>query len=136
MLANKQQESFDDRGSPVSTPGRFSRPHTWSTKVRFELADPTHQVITGKTIDKVTNYGGSTLIPPRTLPQGEQMAIPRYYRIHVRGDAEEDLAADGTRSRCKVRPRSRHFEEFAHFIAPKISRPDRGKEDYIPPHRS
>ncbi len=24
-------------------------------KVRFELADPTHQVITGKTIDKVTN---------------------------------------------------------------------------------
>jgi hypothetical protein len=36
-------------------------------KVRFELADPTHQVITGKTFDKVTNYGGSTLIPPRTL---------------------------------------------------------------------
>jgi Family of unknown function (DUF6130) len=33
-------------------------------KVRFELADPTHQVITEKTIDKVTNYGGSTLIPP------------------------------------------------------------------------
>src|SRR6266481_4666020 len=28
MLANKQQESFDDRGSPVATPGRFSRPHT------------------------------------------------------------------------------------------------------------
>jgi hypothetical protein len=27
--------------------------------VRFELADPTHQVITGKTIDKVTNYGGA-----------------------------------------------------------------------------
>ena len=46
-------------------------------KVRFEPADPTHQVITGKTIDKVTNYGGSTLIPPRTLPQGEQTAIPR-----------------------------------------------------------
>ena len=46
-------------------------------KVRFELADPTQQVITGKTIDKVTNYGGSTLIPPRTLPQGEHMAIPR-----------------------------------------------------------
>ena len=32
-------------------------------KVRFELAHPTHQVITGKTIDNVTNYGGRTLIP-------------------------------------------------------------------------
>jgi Family of unknown function (DUF6130) len=99
MLANKQQESFDDRLRADSV-GLTLGPH----KVRFELADPTHQVITGKTIDKVTNYGGSTLIPPRTLPQGEQMAIPRRYRIHVRGDAEEDLAADGTRSRCNVRP--------------------------------
>jgi predicted enzyme related to lactoylglutathione lyase len=46
-------------------------------KVRFELADPTHEVITSNTINKVTNYGGSILIPPRTLPQGEQMAILR-----------------------------------------------------------
>jgi len=38
-----------------------------SHKVRFELADPTHQVITGKTIDEVTNYGGNTLIPPRKV---------------------------------------------------------------------
>jgi hypothetical protein len=37
-------------------------------KVRFELADPAHQAITSKTMKKVTNYGGSTLIPPRTLP--------------------------------------------------------------------
>src|SRR5258708_38723743 len=53
--------------------GRTPGPH----KVRFELADSTHQVIASKTIDKVTNYGGSTLIPLRTLPQGEQMAILR-----------------------------------------------------------
>ena len=57
-----------------------------------------------------------------------------------RGDTDDDLAADGTRSRCDVCLRSammsRHLEEFVHFIAPKISRPNRGKEDYIPPHRS
>jgi predicted enzyme related to lactoylglutathione lyase len=29
------------------------------------------------TIDKVIKYGGSILIPPQTLPQGEQMAILR-----------------------------------------------------------
>ena len=85
--------------------------------MRFDLADTTHQVITSKTDDSARPYG-----------------------IDVRGDADEDLAADGTRSRCNVRLRSalmsRHFEEFAHFIAPKISRPNRGKEDYIPPHRS
>jgi hypothetical protein len=50
-------------------------------KVRFELADPTHQVITGKTIDKVTNYGGSTLIPPRTRTT---LFAPRRWRTSFR----------------------------------------------------
>ena len=51
-------------------------------KVRFELPEPTHQGITSKTIDKVTEYGGNILIPPRTLQQGEQMAILREREIY------------------------------------------------------
>jgi hypothetical protein len=42
----------------------------------------THQGITSKTIDKVTEYGGNILIPPRTLQQDEQMAILREREVY------------------------------------------------------
>jgi len=49
---------------------------------RYWAAEPTHQGITSKTIDKVTEYGGNILIPPRTLQQDEQMAILREREVY------------------------------------------------------
>jgi predicted enzyme related to lactoylglutathione lyase len=63
-----------DTGSTRGIPGGFwpAPPESWSFVQLFvEVGD-----IAG-TIDKVAQNGGSVLIPPQTLPQGEQMAILR-----------------------------------------------------------
>jgi hypothetical protein len=78
------------------------RPQTWSTQVRVELAVSIHQVITSKT--------GHPARPMGLTPGG---------------DAEEEAAA----TCAHVDLMYMHFEEFAHFIAHKISRPNRSKED-------
>ena len=63
-----------DSGSPRGVPGGFwPSPPEASAFVQLFI----EVKVIAETITKVTEKGGSVIIPPQTLPNGEQMAILR-----------------------------------------------------------